>query len=330
MPTLLYREALNQALAEEMERDGRVFIMGEDVGKYDGAYKVTRGLLKRFGETRVVDCPISENGFVGVGVGAANAGLRPVIELMSMNFAWLALDQIMNHAAKLRYLSGGQVATPLVIRGPNGPAEGLGAQHAQSMESVFAHVPGLKVVAPATPADAKGLLKAAIRDENPVIFLENESLYSLKGETPEGEWLCPIGQSQLVRSGSDVTIVSYGRMVHACLAAVRQLEDQYSRSAEVIDLRSLRPLDLAPVLESVAKTGRAMVVSEAWPVCSLGTEIAHQITLRCFDSLKAAPVHLAAEDVPMPYAEPLARAVLPSAETIVERAQQLVTQSKTI
>src|SRR5256886_163516 len=269
MPTLTYRDALNQALREEMQRDGNVFLMGEEVGVYQGAYKVSRGLLEEFGPMRVVDTPIAELGFAGIGVGAAMAGLRPVIEFMTWNFAVLALDQIVNSAAKILYESGGQLPIPIVFRGPNGAALQLGAQHSQAWESWLSHIPGLKVVAPATPADAKGLLKAAIRDDNPVIVLEGEMLYNIKGEVPEGEYVVPIGRAEGKRTAQDVTLICHSKTVTVALKAAEQLAEQAGASAEVLDLRSLRPLDEAAILESVARTNRAVVVEEGWPHCGI-------------------------------------------------------------
>jgi pyruvate dehydrogenase E1 component beta subunit len=257
VPTLTYRDALNQALREEMQRDSDVFLIGEEVGLYQGAYKVSRGLLEEFGPRRVVDTPIAELGFAGVGVGAAMGGLRPVVEFMTWNFAILALDQIVNAAAKMLYMSGGQVRVPIVFRGPNGAALQLAAQHSQSWESWLAHIPGLKVVAPATPADAKGLLKTAIRDNNPVIVLEGEMLYNTKGDVPEGEHLIPIGQADIKREGSDITLVCHSKTVSVALKAAEQLEEQ-DVSAEVLDLRSLRPMDGEAVVSSVMKTNRAV------------------------------------------------------------------------
>src|SRR6186997_525317 len=261
MPTLTYRDALNQALREEMARDPDVFLKGEAVGVYQGAYKVSRGLLEEFGAMRVVDTPITELGFAGVGVGAAMVGLRPVIEFMTWNFALLAIDQLVNSAAKMRYMSGGQVGVPIVFRGPSGSALQLASQHSQAFESYYAHIPGLKVVTPATPADAKGLLKSAIRDDNPVVFIEGEMLYNSKGEVPEGEHVVPIGQADLKREGGDVTIICHSKSVSVTLKAAEQLA-QDGINAEVIDLRTIRPLDRESVLSSVAKTHRCVVVEE--------------------------------------------------------------------
>src|SRR5216683_1030307 len=265
MPVLTYRDALNQALREEMERDPNVFLMGEEVGVYQGAYKVSRGLLEEFGPQRIVDTPIAELGFAGIGVGAAMGGLRPVIELMTWNFAVLALDQVVNSAAKILYMSGGQIPIPIVFRGPNGAALQLAAQHSQAWDSWLSHIPGLKVVAPATPAEAKGLLKSAIRDNNPVIVLEGEMLYNIKGEVPEGEHIVPIGRADVKRPGSDVTFVCHSKTVAVALKAAEQLAEREGVSAEVLDLRSLRPLDEEAIVGSVARTNRAVVIEEGWP-----------------------------------------------------------------
>jgi len=273
MATLTYRDALNQALREEMQRDPSVFLMGEEVGVYQGAYKVSRGLLEEFGAQRVVDTPIAELGFAGVGVGAAMAGLRPVVEFMTWNFALLALDQIVNSAAKLCYMSGGQIPIPIVFRGPNGAALQLAAQHSQAWEAWLAHIPGLKVVSPATPADAKGLLKSAIRDNNPVVVLEGEMLYNIKGDVPDGEHVVPIGLAQVKRPGTDVTVVCYSKTVAPALKAAELLAGEHGVSAEVIDLRSLRPLDEPTLLASVSKTSRCVMVEEGWPHCGIGAQV---------------------------------------------------------
>ena len=318
MPVLTYRDALNHALREEMERDPDVFLMGEEVGVYQGAYKVSRGLLEAFGEKRVVDTPITELGFAGVGVGAAMVGLRPVIEFMTWNFALLALDQLINSAAKMLYMSGGQVPIPIVFRGPGGAALQLGAQHSQAFESWYAHVPGLKVVAPATPADAKGLLKSAIRDNNPVVFLEGEMLYNLKGEVPEGEHLVPLGVADIKRAGTDVTLVCHSKTVATCEKAAAALADEQGISAEVIDLRSIRPLDTEALLASVRKTNRCVVVEEGWPFCGVGAQIVDEIQRSAFDDLDAPVLRVTGADVPMPYNKLLERASKPSVERIVE------------
>jgi pyruvate dehydrogenase E1 component subunit beta len=324
MATLTYRDALNQALREEMQRDPNVFLMGEEVGIYQGAYKVSRGLLEEFGPQRIVDTPIAELGFAGIGVGAAMAGLRPVIEFMTWNFAVLALDQIVNSAAKILYESGGQVPIPIVFRGPNGAALQLAAQHSQAWESWLSHIPGLKVVAPATPADAKGLLKSAIRDNNPVIVLEGEMLYNIKGEVPEGEHIVPIGQAEVKRPGKDVTLICHSKTVTVALKAAEQLAEQESASAEVLDLRSLRPLDEAAILESVARTNRAVVVEEGWPQCGIGAHVVDVIQRDAFDQLDAPVLRVTQADVPMPYNKQLERLAKPSAERVVAAARRVL------
>jgi len=323
MPTLTYRDALNQALREEMQRDPNVFLMGEEVGVYQGAYKVSRGLLEEFGPQRVVDTPIAELGFAGIGVGAAMAGLRPVIEFMTWNFALLALDQIVNSAAKMLYMSGGQVSIPIVFRGPNGAALQLSSQHSQAWESWLAHIPGLKVVAPATPADAKGLLKAAIRDNNPVIVLEGEMLYNVKGDVPAGEHVVPIGRAEIKREGTDVTLVCHSKTVSVALKAADQLAEQ-NVAAEVVDLRSLRPLDEAAVLASVAKTNRAVVVEEGWPHVGVGAQVVDIIQREAFDQLDAPVQRVTQADVPMPYNKHLERAAKPSPEKVVAAARRVL------
>jgi len=323
MPTLTYRDALNQALREEMQRDPDVFLMGEEVGVYQGAYKVSRGLLEEFGAQRVVDTPIAELGFAGIGVGAAMAGLRPVIEFMTWNFALLALDQIVNSAAKMLYMSGGQLRMPIVFRGPNGAALQLSSQHSQAWDSWLAHVPGLKVVAPATPADAKGLLKSAIRDNNPVIVLEGEMLYNVKGDVPEGEHLVPIGRADVKRAGTDVTLICHSKTVTVALKAAEQLAEQ-SVSAEVVDLRSLRPIDETAILASVAKTNRAVVVEEGWPHCGVGAQVVDIIQRDAFDQLDAPVQRVTQADVPMPYNKHLERAAKPSPEKVVAAARRVL------
>jgi pyruvate dehydrogenase E1 component beta subunit len=323
MPTLTYRDALNQALREEMQRDPSVFLMGEEVGVYQGAYKVSRGLLEEFGPQRVVDTPIAELGFAGIGVGAAMAGLRPVIEFMTWNFALLALDQIINAAAKMLYMSGGQLRMPIVFRGPNGAALQLSSQHSQAWESWLAHIPGLKVVAPATPADAKGLLKSAIRDNNPVIVLEGEMLYNLKGEVPDGEHLVPIGQADVKREGTDVTLICHSKTVAVALKAADQLAEQ-NVSAEVVDLRSLRPMDEAAILASVAKTNRAVVVEEGWPHAGIGAQVVDIIQRDGFDQLDAPVQRVTQADVPMPYNKHLERAAKASPEKVAAAARRVL------
>ncbi len=323
MAQITYREALNQALREELERDGRVFIMGEEVGYFGGAFKVTDGLLAVYGEKRVRDTPISELTIVGSGIGAAMGGLKPIVELMTVNFALLAIDQIVNHAAKIHYMFGGHAKVPMVIRAPQGAGHQLGAQHSQSLEAYFLHSPGLRVVIPATPADAKGLLKTCVRQENPVIFLEHESLYGVKGEVPEGEHLVPLGRANVLRVGKDVTIVAYSKCVYDALAAADALENE-GIDAEVVDLRTLNPLDIATVIESVKKTGKAIVVYEGWRTGGAGAEIAAQIYEAAFDHLDAPVERVATLDTPMPYNARLERAALPSAADIVKVAEQLV------
>jgi pyruvate dehydrogenase E1 component beta subunit len=314
---MTYREALNLALREEMRRDERVFVIGEEVGLYEGAYKVTQGLLREFGPRRVVDTPIAESGFTGVGIGAAMAGLRPVVEMMTFNFALLALDQIVNTAAKLHYMSGGQYHVPIVIRGPGGPAHQLAAQHSQSMESYFYHVPGLKVVRPSTPMDAKGLLKSAIRDDNPVIFIESETLYGIKGEVPEDpEFLIPLGRAIVRREGTDVTVVAYMGMLYRVLEVAEEL-DQDGLSVEVVDPRTLRPMDTATIIGSVRKTHRAVVVEAGAGFAGMGSEIASFITEQAFDDLDAPVERVTGANAPMPYARNLERAKTPSKERIM-------------
>jgi pyruvate dehydrogenase E1 component beta subunit len=311
------REALRDAMAEEMRRDKDVFLMGEEVAQYQGAYKISQGLLDEFGPKRVIDTPITEQGFAGIGVGAAMAGLRPIVEFMTWNFAMQAIDQIINSAAKTLYMSGGQLGCPIVFRGPNGAAARVAAQHSQCYSAWYAHVPGLKVVAPSNPADAKGLLKSAIRDPNPVLVLENEILYGASGPVPKGEWLVPIGEARIARPGSDVTIVSFARgMVYALEAAAELAKEGIG--AEVIDLRSLRPLDLATIVESVKKTNRLVTVEEAWPVCSVGSEVCAQVAMRAFDYLDAPPAKVSGADVPMPYAANLEKLALPSVAQVIE------------
>jgi pyruvate dehydrogenase E1 component beta subunit len=301
MAEIAWREALNQALSEEMERDANVFLMGEEVARYDGAYKVSQGLLAKFGSARVVDTPISELGFAGLGIGAAMVGLRPVIEMMTWNFAILAMDQIVNNAAKVRQMSGGQLRCPIVFRGPNGAGGRLAAQHSQSLEANYALFPGLKVVSPSTPAEAKGLLKASIRDDNPVIFLEAELLYGVKGEVPEGELVLPLGQAALKREGSDCTIITWGRMYYHCEEAAKQLEAE-GVHIDLLDLRTLKPLDESAILDSVRKTNRAVIVEEGWSFCGVGAQISDLIQLKAFDELDAPVQRVTGLDVNRSYA----------------------------
>jgi pyruvate/2-oxoglutarate/acetoin dehydrogenase E1 component len=323
MAVITYREALNQALREEMHRDPRVFVMGEEVGLYEGAYKVTQGLLKEFGPQRIVDTPIAESGFTGVGIGAAMAGLRPVVEMMTFNFALLALDQIVNSAAKMYYMSGGQYNVPIVIRGPGGPAHQLAAQHSQSMESYFYHVPGLKVVRPSTPADAKGLLKSSIRDENPVIFIESETLYAVKGEVPDDEdFLIPLGQAIVRREGTDVTVVAYMGMMYRAMEAAEELAKE-GISVEIVDPRTLRPMDTGTIVGSVRKTHRAVVVEAGAGFAGMGSEIAAFITEQAFDDLDAPVERVTGASAPMPYARNLERAKTPSKERILDAIRKV-------
>ncbi|GBF27863.1 2-oxoisovalerate dehydrogenase subunit beta [bacterium MnTg02] len=315
--SLTVREALRDAMAEEMRRDRLVFIMGEEVGEYQGAYKITQGLLDEFGDHRVIDTPITEHGFCGVGVGAALAGLKPIVEFMTWNFGMQAIDQIINSAAKTLYMSGGQMRCPIVFRGPNGPAARVAAQHSQCFSAWYAHIPGLKVVAPYSAADAKGLLKSAIRDPNPVVFLEHEILYGQSFDVPkQDEWLVPIGKARVAREGRDVTIVSFSRAMNYALEAADILAAQ-GLEAEVIDLRTLRPLDTQTIIKSLQKTNAIVVVEESWPVCSVGSEICAIAARDAFDYLDAPPVLVAGVDVPMPYAANLEALALPTAEQVV-------------
>ena len=323
MVTMTVREALRDAMAEEMRADPSVFVMGEEVGQYQGAYKVTQGLLAEFGPMRVVDTPITEYGFAGVGVGAAFAGLKPIVEFMTWNFAMQAIDHIVNSAAKTLYMSGGKMHCPIVFRGPNGAAARVAAQHSQNYASWYAHVPGLKVIAPYTAADAKGLLKAAIRDPSPVVFLENELLYGQGFEVPTlPDFVLPIGKARVARTGSHVTIVSFSRGMAYALDAAKRLAAE-GIEAEVIDLRTLRPLDIETVLASVRKTNRIVTVEEGWPVCSIGSEICARVTAEAFDYLDAPPVMIAGADIPMPYAANLERLALPSVEHIIEAVKSV-------
>lgn len=323
MAIITWREALNQAMAEEMERDENVFLMGEEVGVYQGAYKVTAGLLKRFGEKRVIDTPIVEAGFTGIGIGAAMVGLRPIVEMMTFNFSMLAMDQIFNNAAKMRYMSGGQFKLPMVIRGPNGAAHGLGATHSQSFESFYSHVPGLIVIAPSTPADAKGLLKSAIRDDNPVIFLESEVMYGQKGEVPEEEYTLPIGESDIKQEGKDVTVVTWSKMYYIVKEAADELKDE-DIEVEIIDPRTIRPLDDSKIIESVKKTNRLVIVEEGWPFASVSSEIATRVQHKAFDYLDAPVERVNQADVPMPYARNLEKASLPSVDKVKKAIKKVL------
>jgi pyruvate dehydrogenase E1 component beta subunit len=323
MVTITVREALRDAMAEEMRRDPLVFLMGEEVAQYQGAYKISQGLLDEFGERRVIDTPITEHGFTGLGVGAAFEGLKPIVEFMTWNFAMQAMDQIINSAAKTRYMSGGQMSCPIVFRGPNGAASRVAAQHSQDYSAWYASVPGMKVIAPYSAADAKGLLKAAIRDPNPVIFLENEIVYGRSFPVPKiDDYVLPIGKARIVRPGKDVTIVSYSISVGICEEAAEKLAAE-GIDAEIIDLRTLRPLDIETVIASVQKTNRIVTVEQAWPVCSIGSEIASRVALDAFDYLDAPPTKVTGKDVPMPYAANLEKLALPTVEDVVRAAKSV-------
>jgi pyruvate dehydrogenase E1 component beta subunit len=315
---ITYRQALNEALAEELERDPNVFLMGEEVAEYNGAYKVSQGLLDRFGATRIIDTPISENGFAGMGVGAAMVGLRPIIEFMTFSFSLVAFDQVVNNAPNMLTMSGGQFNIPITFRGPNGPAHQLGATHSHATECLYANVPGLKICTPATPRDAKGLLKTAVRDNNPVLVLESELLYSSKGmvEPLEHELLIPLGEAEIKREGSDVSIICYAQTVPLALAAAERLEEE-DISAEVIDLRSIKPLDENAIYASVTKTHRVVIIEQDRPFCGVGAEVCYRIQKNIFDELDAPVLRVCQEDVPMPYNERLEQAVLPSADKLI-------------
>lgn len=318
-----YREALNQAMREEMRRDHRVFLIGEEVGYYQGAFKVSKGFVEEFGTERVLDTPITEAGFTGLAIGAAMAGLRPIVELMTFNFGILALDQIVNNAAKIRYMSGGQISIPLVIRGPGSAAHQLAAQHSQSLEAWFCHVPGLKVIAPATPQDAKGLLKAAIRDDNPVIFIEAQLLYGTQGSIQEGDCTLPIGKADIKREGRDVTIAAYSKMLLLALEAAEDLAKD-GIDVEVVDLRTLRPLDVSTLVQSVEKTGRLVIVEEGWRFAGLGAQIAESVYSTAFDALDGPIVRITGEDVPMPYSRPLEDLAIPDRTRIIQAVKQVL------
>jgi pyruvate dehydrogenase E1 component beta subunit len=327
MSQLRYREAVRAAMSEEMERDDRVYLVGEEVGHYQGAYKVSEGMLEKFGPKRVLDAPITESGFTGISIGAAIVGLRPIVEYMTWNFSAVAFDQILNNAAKLRQMSGGQLSVPIVLRAPNGSARQVGSQHSHSMEHFYAHVPGLKVLAPATPADAKGLLKSAIRDDNPVLFMESETLYNVKGEVPDDpEVLVPIGVATIAREGKDVTIVAWSRMVHVALEAATELAKE-GIDAEVLDLRSLRPLDEAAIVRSVTKTHRAVVAHEGWPYGGVGAEVVDRIQRLAFDELDAPVLRVTTLDVPMPYNAKLEQYVIPQAARIIQQVRAVTYRS---
>ncbi len=323
MRTIQFREALREAMSEEMRRDENVFLMGEEVAEYNGAYKVSQGMLDEFGPKRVIDTPISELGFAGIGVGAAMNGLRPVIEFMTFNFSLVAIDQVINSAAKMYSMSGGQFNIPMVFRGPTGSAGQLGAQHSQNFENWYANCPGLKVVVPSNPYDAKGLLKAAIRDNDPVIFMESEQMYGDKGEVPEEEYIIPIGQAKVVKEGSEITFVSFGKILKVALAAAEELAKD-GISVEVIDLRTVRPIDYATILESVKKTNRLVIVEEAWPLASISTELTYMVQNKAFDYLDAPVKRVTSLDVPLPYASTLVEAYLPTVKRVIDAANSVM------
>jgi pyruvate dehydrogenase E1 component beta subunit len=323
MPLIPFRQALREALNEEMRRDEDVFLIGEEVAEYNGAYKVSQGMLEEFGPRRVVDTPIAELGFTAIAVGAATNGTKPVVEFMTWNFAVLAIDQILNHAAKMLSMSGGQFSCPIVFRGPNGSAGQLGAQHSQAFESWYANIPGLKVISVSNPYDAKGLLKAAIRDPNPVVFMESEVMYGEEGEVPEEEYVIEIGKAKIAREGTDVTIVSFNKMMKVALSAAEELEKE-DISAEVIDLRTIRPLDWATIIESVKKTNRLIVVEEQWPFGSVSSEIAYRVQRDAFDHLDAPVMRVTSADTNLHYAPNLVAAALPSVERVVKVVKELL------
>ena len=323
MRTIEFREALREAMSEEMRKDERIFLMGEEVAQYNGAYKVSKGMLAEFGEKRVIDTPIAELGFAGIAVGAAMNGLRPIVEFMTFNFSLVAIDQVINSAAKMMSMSGGQFSAPMVFRGPTGSAGMLSSQHSQAFDNWYANCPGLKVIVPSNPADAKGLLKSAIRDNDPVIFMESEQMYGDKGEVPDGEYLIPIGLAEIKKTGTDVTIVTFGKITKVAMAAALELEKE-GINAEVIDLRTIRPIDYATVIESVKKTNRLAVVEEAWPLGSIATEIAFKVQQEAFDYLDAPVQRITSADVPLPYAPNLIEAALPNVGKVVKAVKQLL------
>lgn len=322
MREIQFREALREAMNEEMRRDERVFLLGEEVAEYNGAYKVSQGMLAEFGPRRVIDTPIAELGFAGIAVGAAMNGLRPICEFMTFNFSLVAIDQVINSAAKMNSMSAGQFTCPMVFRGPTGSAGQLGAQHSQNFENWYANTPGLKVVVPSNPADAKGLLKSAIRDENPVIFMESEQMYGLKGEVPEEEYLLPLGKAHVAKEGKDVTLVSFGKMMLRAYDAVAELEKD-GISVELIDLRSVRPIDYDTVINSVKKTNRLVVLEEAWPLASISSELGYMVQRRAFDYLDAPVQRVTSQDVPLPYAATLVEAYLPSVASTVQAVKSV-------
>jgi pyruvate dehydrogenase E1 component beta subunit len=327
MRSIQFREALREALQEEMRRDETVFLMGEEVAEYDGAYKVSQGLLAEFGARRVIDTPIAELGFAGIGVGAAMNGLRPVIEFMTFNFSLVAIDQVINSAAKVMSMSGGQFTVPIVFRGPTASAGMLSSQHSQAFDNWYANTPGLKVIVPSNPYDAKGLLKSAIRDNDPVIFMESEQMYGEKGEVPEEEYLIEIGKADVKREGTDVTLVSFGKIIKTCFTAAEELEKE-GISCEIIDLRTIRPIDYATVINSVKKTNRLVVVEESWPLGSIATEITFKVQKDAFDYLDSPILRVTCADVPLPYAPTLIEAALPNAEKVVKAVKSVLYTSK--
>lgn len=321
MRTIEFREALREAMNEEMRKDERIFLMGEEVAEYNGAYKVSKGMLAEFGEKRVIDTPIAELGFTGIAIGSAMNGLRPIVEFMTFNFSLVAIDQIINSAAKMMSMSGGQFTVPIVFRGPTGSAGMLSSQHSQAFDNWYANCPGLKVIVPSNPADAKGLLKSAIRDNDPVIFMESEQMYGDKGEVPDGEYLIPIGVAEIKKTGTDVTIVSFGKIMKVALAAAAELEKE-GISAEVIDLRTIRPIDYQTVIDSVKKTNRLVVVEEAWPLGAIATEIAFKVQREAFDYLDAPVKRITMADVPLPYAPTLIDAAMPNVERTIKAVKE--------
>lgn len=323
MAIITLREALRQAIDEEMAQDENVIFLGEEIGEYNGAYKVSQGLLDKYGAKRVIDTPITEESFTGIAIGSAMAGLRPIVEWMTFNFSFQAMDQVINNAAKMRYMSGGQFKIPVVFRGPNGPAESLSSQHSQALQTFYTHVPGLKVVSPATPYDAKGLLKSAIRDDNPVIFLEAELMYSWNGDVPAEEYVIPFGKADIKRKGKDVTLITYSKPLNIVMKAAEQLAN-IDIQAEVVDLRSLRPLDEETILSSVRKTNRCVIVDESWPMVSVASYIGWLISNRCFDDLDAPPELVVSEDVPMPYNHNLELSAQPSVDKVIKAVKRVL------
>jgi len=328
MPVITYRQALNDTLSEELARDPNVVLMGEEIGKFEGSYKVTAGLLAKYGPKRVVDTPIAEMGFIGLAAGAAMLGLRPVVEVMTINFILMAVDQVVNHASKIHYMFGGQARVPMVIRTPSGGIGQLGATHSQSFENWFAYCPGIKVVAPSTPYDAKGLLRASIRDDDPVLFIESLPLYDTKGEVPEGDYTVPIGVAEVKREGTDVTVIGYSRMTFVAMQVAEKLAKDEGISVEVVDLRSLRPLDRPTIINSIKKTNRAVIIEEDWRSYGIGAEVAATIQEEAFDYLDAPVLRVAGLEVPLPYAEQLSKASKPSAPDLVDAIHKVLRGSK--